>query len=404
MKRILFVQPAVKPPGGGEGLAAWLIEALKRDYRLTLLTWQPIDFEDVNRYFGTDLRASEFELWTMPWAARLAKLSPTPVVRLKQLYLQMRARRQAERFDAVIWAANEADLGPGGIQYVHYPEALMKAPLSWYHFSAATVRRYEAITDRLTGFSLERTKRNLTLANSEFTARALREVYGIEALVVYPPAIGKFPEVPWEQRKDGFVCIGRIQPEKSIERMIEILAAVRAAGPQVHLHVVGKGDSPGYLASIRRLVQANASWVQLHENVARPELVDLITAHRYGIHAMHNEPFGMAVAELVTGGCVTFVHNSGGQVEIVGNDERLIYSSTEEAVNKIIRALREPDYQANLRSYVASRRNLFGSERFVSRIRQVMSDYFRAPPDRNGRAPRWASSPETGDERPGRRP
>ena len=31
----------------------------------------------------------------------------------------MQARRQAERFDAVITAANEADLGPRGIQYIH---------------------------------------------------------------------------------------------------------------------------------------------------------------------------------------------------------------------------------------------------------------------------------------------
>ena len=75
-------------------------------------------------------------------------------------------------------------------------------------------------------------------------------MYGIEPLVVYPPAIGKFPEVPWEQRKDGFVCIGRIHTLRSgIELMIAILAAVRAAGPQVHLHVAGKGDFP----RVRRL-------------------------------------------------------------------------------------------------------------------------------------------------------
>ncbi len=119
---------------------------------------------------------------------------------------------------------------------------------------------------------------------------------------------------------------------------------------------------------------------------------------------MRKEPFGMAVAELISGGCITFVPNSGGQVEIVGNDERLIYTSREDAVNKILRALREPDYQESLRDHVASRRTLFGSERFVSRIRQVMSDYFGAPPDRNARASRLASSPETGDEPPGRGP
>jgi len=399
MTRILFAQRAIRPVGGADGLSAWILEALKRDYRLTLLTWEPVDFAALNRSFGTDLRPSEFEATTVkPWVVRLAKMFPTPAVGLRDLYLYMEARRWAGRFAAVITAAHEADLGPRGIQYIHFPEALSKESksLSWYHSSAA-LRAYEAIGEHLTGFSIDRMKSNLTLANSEFTARAIREVYGIEPLVVYPPAIGEFPEVPWDRRKEGFVCIGRISGEKRIELMIEILSAVRRAGPQVHLHVVGQLWNAGYLDSLRRLVQANAPWVHLHENISRPELVELIASHRYGIHAMNDEPFGMAVAELVTGGCVTFVHNSGGQVEIVGNDERLIYSSREDAVNKILRALRDPDYQASLRNHVASRRNLFGSERFVSRIRQVISDYLKAPPDRNPRALSLAPSPETGE-------
>ena len=43
-KRILFIQPNLHPPGGGEAVAAWFIEALKDEYDLTLLTWTPIDF------------------------------------------------------------------------------------------------------------------------------------------------------------------------------------------------------------------------------------------------------------------------------------------------------------------------------------------------------------------------
>jgi glycosyltransferase involved in cell wall biosynthesis len=398
MKRILFVQLRIDSVGGAEGLAAWILEALKRDYRLTLLTWEPVDFAALNRFFGTELQPPEVEATTVkPWMVRLAKMFPTPMVRLRYLYLFMLARRQGERFDAVITAANEADLGPRGIQYVHFPEMLSKETeaLRWYHSSAA-VRAYEAIGERLTGFSIDRMRRSLTLANSEFTARAVREAFGVEPLVVYPPAVGKFADVPWDQRKDGFVCIGRISGEKRIQLMIEILAAVRRAGPQVHLHVVGKLFDTDYLDSIRRLVQASAPWVHLHENLSRPELAELISRHRYGIHAMQGEPFGMAVAELISGGCITFVPNRGGQVEIVGNDERLIYSSREDAVNKILRALREPDYQASLRNHVASRRSLFGAERFANRIREVVGDYFRrrSAPDASVPAQHSAAAPE----------
>jgi glycosyltransferase involved in cell wall biosynthesis len=406
MKRILFVQPRMSVAGGGEALAAWILEALKSDYRFTLLTWEPVDFAALNWSFGTELQPSQVEVMTIkPSAVRIAKLLPTPAVRLRYLYLFMQARRWAERFDAVITAANEADLGARGIQYVHFPEVLLKEKnsLRWYHSSVA-LRVYEVISERLTGFSIDRMKRSLTLVNSEFTAQAVREVYGIEPLVVYPPAIGKFPKVPWERRRNGFVCIGRISNEKRIELMIEILSEVRRAGPQVHLHVIGNRYNARYLDSIRRLVRANASWVRLHENLSRTALVELAASHRYGIHAMQGEHFGMAVAELVSAGCITFVNDSGGQVEIVGNDERLIYSSRDDAVNKILRALREADYQASLRDHIAARRNLFQSDRFVTRIRQVVSDYLQAPPGRNDSELSSSSPPKAGHMWRGCRP
>jgi glycosyltransferase involved in cell wall biosynthesis len=382
MKRILIVGSRLEPPGGGEGLLAWIIEALKHDYRLSVLTWTPADLEGLNRFFGTELCASDAEFMIMnPLIQAIAQKSPTTMARLKDHYLGKRSRRIADRFDAVLTGDNEGDVGSHGIQYIHFPRILRNGAAPEGHWwSAPAIRAYTAMSDRLTGVSWERMRRNLTLVNSDFTGRRVRELHGIETLTVYPPAIGEFAEVPWERRKDGFVCIGRIVPYKRVELMIEILSAVRAGGPQVHLHVVGKAEWPGYVASIRRLVQANASWVHLHEEISRPELVELIASHRYGIHAMLDEPFGMAVADLVSAGCITFVPNRGGQVEIVANDERLIYSSREDAVNKILQAIREPDYQASLRNHIASRRSLFGAERFVSRIREVVGDYLRERP------------------------
>ncbi len=89
---------------------------------------------------------------------------------------------------------------------------------------------------------------------------------------------------------------------------------------------------------------------------------------------MHEEPFGMAVADLVSAGCITFVPNSGGQVEIVA-DERLVYSSLPEAVDKIVRAIRDPEYQMSLRSHVGTRKSLFRSEKFAARLRSIVEDF-----------------------------
>ncbi len=386
MKRILFAERGLDPPGGARGLAAWMIEALKHEYDLTLLTWTRPDLEAVNRFFGTDLHDSDFALELMrPWAARLAAMLPQDrMTLLTHLYLLSCARRRAADFDAVIGTFNEADVGPRGIQYFNYPRFIDRPKFNsqWKHRAAApAMRAYQAASRLVTGFSVERMRRNLTMASSDFIGGMVRELYGIETVIVYPPAVGTFPDVPWSERKNGFVCIGRVAREKRIELVIAILAAVRQAGEEVCLHLVGTGDGSSYAASIRRLIEANASWVDLHEDLSRAQLVELITANRYGIHGMLGEPFGMAVAELVSGGCITFVPDRGGPVEIVGNDPRLIYSSREDAVAKILRALREPEYQAALQRDVASRKDMFSSRRFVARIQEVVGDFFRSRPD-----------------------
>src|SRR5262249_36777239 len=157
----------------------------------------------------------------------------------------------------------------------------------------------------------------LTLANSDWTGERIRECHGIEAVTLYPPVTGIFPDVPWEDRSDGFVCIGRISPEKELDRVIDILAAARAASREIALHIVGTPDDPAYTARIRRRVLENSSWVHLHENVSREELARVVSQNRYGIHGMAEEHFGMGIAEMIHAGSIVFVPRGGGQKEIV---------------------------------------------------------------------------------------
>ncbi len=387
MKRVLFACPLSDAlAGGGNALAMWILESLKSEYRITILNWFPLDFEKANLYYGTALRPSDFEMEVIePWIARLASMSPTPMALLKDYYLSYRCRQIADRFDAVIWPANEGDIGGRGIQYIHYPRLLPDRPPVdlrwWHHVLAPAVRAYYVISARLTDFSVERVRQNLTLVNSDFIGRQVRKIHGISPITVYPPAIGKFPDVPWEKRKNGFVCIGRISPEKRFEMVIDVLSAVRRVEPDLHLHLVGGHPDTRYLASIKQLIQLNASWITFHNSIPRSELVELIAANRYGIHGMHEEHFGMAVAELVSGGCITFAPNSGGPIEILGGDARLLYDSPGDAVQKILRVLRDPNTCSSLRSYLATRRSLFGTRRFSDQIREVVRQFLDETPE-----------------------
>ncbi|MGH7808619.1 MAG: glycosyltransferase, partial [Thermodesulfobacteriota bacterium] len=127
-----------------------------------------------------------------------------------------------------------------------------------------------------------------------------------------------------------------------------------------------------YYNRIKASVQANSSWIYLHEYISRKELLQLVSKHRYGIHAHQEEHFGIAVAEMVRAGCIPFVPIDGGPVEIVGGDTRLIYGTEEEAVDKIIRVMNNPDEQISILSYLDSRKKLFSTEKFMNQIREIV--------------------------------
>ena len=378
MKRVLMVQPSLNPPGGGNGVAAWMLEALKSEHRITVLTWDVPRLETINQFYGTSLRPSDFEITLLPRLLdAIARRTPTPMAFIKDNYLLLRCRRLAARFDVVISANNEADLGRRGIQYIHYPKLSLRpeVDLRWYHRLPIVVDTYRWVALRLTGFSVERMRRNIFLVNSDFIGAQVRALHRAETVTLYPPIAGTFPAVPWERREDGFVCIGRISPEKRIEQIIAILSVVREHGPAPHLHIVGTPDDDAYVAFIRTCVDANPSWVSLHENLPREELAQLVSIHRYGIHAMDGEHFGMAVAEMVSAGCIVFAPKNGGPAEILGGDGRLLYSSPQDAAEKIGMTMVNCERQKQLRDYLALRSSLFSARCFVNQIRELVNTF-----------------------------
>src|SRR5262245_45600498 len=298
MKKILLIQPSLQPPGGGNGVAVWIIEALKREHAVSVLTWWPVDLVPINRYFGTSLSPVDFTVHRCPSALyRLLDHAPLPLGLLRDNLLLRVAKRMKEQYDLILTVNNEADLGHRGIQYVHFPWAHYPRPateLRWYHFSPLIVAAYYRLCMWVSGFSLDRLKQNLTLVNSNWTGIKIRECYGIGSTTVYPPVPGDFPEVPWATREDGFVCIGRLSPEKEVEKIIDILAAVRTHGWPIHLHLIGTTENSAYSQRVRRRAREHAPWVFLNTDLSREELVSLVAQHRYGIHGMPEEHFGMA--------------------------------------------------------------------------------------------------------------
>ncbi len=382
MKKVLLVQPSLQPPGGSTGVAVWIVEALKQEHAVSVLTWTPVEPASINRHYGTSLSESDVTVYEIhPMVRRLVDLVPGPTGLLKTCLLLRRCKKMTDDYDVIITANNEADFGCKGIQYVHFPRAHRFRPnanMGWYPIASVLASAYYAFCRRISGFSFARMEQNLTLVNSDWTGTKVRERYGIEATTLYPPVSGSFPEIPWQDRDNGFVCIGRIAQEKELEKIIEIVAAVRSQGWDVHLHITGSQEDHRYYRRILQRVREHPTWMFLEQNRSRDELIRLISTHRYGIHGMAEEHFGIGVAELVRGGCIVFVPGGGGQVEIVGGDERLLYGSVEEAATKIVRAMSDPELQRSLRHHLTTRRELFSTSRFMRQIQELVRDFAKS--------------------------
>ncbi len=382
-KRILFVHTGLFPSGGGDAVAAWMIEALKNKNKVTLLTWTPVDYAAINRHYGTSLHPSDFKISFLPaiirWAMNLIPGAKTRKFHKKMILMRW-CKLMRHRYDILMGSESEFDFGGRGIQYVHYPRwGWIREPLhhNGFRYLISFMRIHIRPWRIMSGLSLDRMCQNKTLVNSEWTRSKFYEIHGIDATTVYPPVPGEFPDVPWEEKEVGFVCIGRIFNGKRHEEIIDILKVVRSHVPEVHLHIIGTaaGCNQEYYERVRSKVEANDTWVYLHENVSRDEITDMICRHRYGIHGKVNEHFGIAVAEMMRGGCIVFVPDSGGQVEIVGNEERLLYHTPDEAVNKILHVIKQPREQAELQDGLGARKDLFTADSFVQRIQEEVRDF-----------------------------
>ena len=358
--------------GGGEAVAMNVMEALQADHDLTLLTATEPDLPALNDYFNTGVDASSLSV-------RLAgTLAPALHARygvgyyvLQNALLARYARRHADEFDLLVSTINELGLPPGSIEYVHFPfdwSVSLPNRGDVFHPTLDGDSAYERVCRRVAGVDRSAIRENTVFANSEWTASAFDDAYGVRPEVLYPPVdTTEFVERRWTARENGFVVVGRVERSKRLTGIVEVIDGVRARGHDTHLHVIGPTYDEAYRSELDAMA-ADREYVHVEGELPRKELIEMICSHRYGIHGKAYEHFGMSVAELVAGGAIPFVPASGGQCAIVHDDERLTYRSIPDAVDKIDRVLGDRSLQRQLRFGRAEVERRFGRERFRDRV------------------------------------
>jgi glycosyltransferase involved in cell wall biosynthesis len=368
--------------GGSEARAAWGIQALRDEFNVSLITSGDVDVEAINHFYGTSLQPCDFDLRIAPPPFGLQRAMDAAAMRGG--VFQRFCRSIAHEFDVLISAYNFCDFGMPAIQCI--------ADFSWNETIRNEIDPPPAHGSRLicrpsplrTAYlSLSRVMsrpsgRNLLgdciIANSQWTAQMMRQRCGVDCQVLYPPVVFNSPIVEWQKREIGFVCLGRISYEKRIEQVIEIISRVRQLGHDLHLHIIGAIDDSPYGMMIQSLCQTNREWIIAEGEKSGSKKEELLSRHRYGIHARPREAFGIAVAEMVKAGCIPFVPDCGGQVEIVQHPE-LCYRDVEHAVKQIDAVLRDATVQQNLSEHVLSQSSRFSNELFMSEFQQIVERF-----------------------------
>jgi glycosyltransferase involved in cell wall biosynthesis len=369
MKKIAVFYPYFMG-GGAETVALWMLQALVDKYDLTLFTLANINFEKLDSMYGTSLSNRNIKIQKLVPDAISSichfLIANNQELRMMFIHLVLRMlKHKANNYDLVMSAYNAADLGNNiGIHYIHWTQVLEEGL---------------PIHRKISNFSEKQLVQNVSIANSNWIANRSKEIYGVDAKVVYPPVVMEAQHIPWYEKENTFICSGRIVKAKEPHRVIKILKLVREQGFDIKLHLTGGGGGIygwKYNNFIHKIVQENSSWITLHENLPYQEYIKLVSVCRYGIH-FKREPFGISIAEMVKAGAIPFVKSEGGQIEIVGeHNQELFFDTEQEAVNKIVHVLSNVDQQKQLVTSLANQIDLFSTRRFMSEINVIVKDYF----------------------------
>jgi glycosyltransferase involved in cell wall biosynthesis len=369
--------------GGSEKRVWWGIEALKDEYDVSIITAGEFDLKAINNYYATSLREIDFSVRQTPLPFFLSRNAKAAALRAA-LY-QRFCRKIAHEFDVLISAYGPCDFGVPAIHFIAdfswdtklREELHPRAPGLIYQDNI--LRTYYLWMARM---FYSPSGRNLfsgedwIIAVSPWVAGIMREKYGIECRVIYSPVHGNYYLAPVQDREEGFVCLGRIAQEKRIEQIIEILYRVRSLGHKIHLHIIGGKEHDAYGRKIETLCQQHADWVTQEGRLIGEEKVMLLSKHRYGIHGCHGDAFPGAVIEMMKAGCLVWVHDSGGQADIV-NHPALLYANIDDAVGKIDKVLKNTELQNALREFEVYQIRQFSTETFARDIKLLVGAWLK---------------------------
>jgi glycosyltransferase involved in cell wall biosynthesis len=365
-KPVLVVHPQIGSVGGSEFKLSVLLELLTRDLGLktVLATHEVFPVSKLNEVWGTEIKYENLEVINLKFPRRFASW----LSYLKWARISKFAKKNANKFSLIISGHNPLLDVEGTISFV--------GDVTFASIGHSSILRelMHKVVNFVFGLRGEISRNNIIISNSKFSAKVIKDYLGLDSVVIYSPVfVASDPdEVPWEEREDGFVYLGRISREKKVLEIIDVVRSLRERGHDLHLHIVGTGHDKKYLEEVKK--NCSGEWCSIEGAKYGKEKEEILLRHKFGINLCEAEAFGISVAEQTSLGEIVFVADSGGQVEIV-EDEILRVKNKEDFIRKFEILVRNEDKIEEIRRKLKKKLVEYHKDAFKERVKKILKPY-----------------------------
>ncbi|MCZ4694009.1 glycosyltransferase [Ancylomarina euxinus] len=210
--------------------------------------------------------------------------------------------------------------------------------------------------------------------NSKFTAQLFEEAHQRTLEVVYPSNQLKIENLQKEDLsfRDTVTFFSRIVDYKRPEFLINLAGQY----PDLKFVIMGgvSKNRIDYLESLKHMASdQNLSNLSFYPNASRNDIDQILKKTLFYVFPAINEHFGITTVEAVLKGCIPFVHDSGGQKEIVPFD--LLRFSDRDFTDKFAELLSLKNKDLNqLRQDMHEHILLFTEDAFIDRMINICID------------------------------
>ena len=364
--RVGVFSPVINWCGGAEWVAVNVIAALKEyGHQVILLTDSHLNQKKLENVFNRHVSVDQQLIFPLRFFN-----SPT---NYHNIYTDsLRSLMLKSKCDILVDTFSNALLPGVDVTYIHHPllrKVEMELPFAGNKIYFYPYKNYLR--------SSKRTLANkLILANSQFTAQAIKSEFGKEPHVLYPPISNSFLTKDKAKkigpRENNVITVARICKEKNLGIIPYIVQSTRN---DISFTIIGLLDSDYILHSLQRLIKKLkiSNRIKILTNINRDKLRQCLLGSKVYFHPVINEHFGVSIVEAMSLGCVPIVHDSGGPMEFV--PKTLRFKNILEAAEKIEQAI--DDWSPTQSIEFANYSNKFSEKNFSERFMNLFNSCFK---------------------------